>query len=67
MVRIAAEMVEIRMTGNALEFKKIAYKASRRNFGFWILGRKSFSTVAEVTLNQNVPGARVLKRFIDNV
>jgi len=37
-------MVEIQVTGNPLEFEKIAYNASWRNFIFAILGRKSFST-----------------------
>jgi hypothetical protein len=41
---IAAEIIEIWVTRNALEFETIAHNASWRNVVFAISGRESFST-----------------------
>jgi len=37
-------MLKIRVTENALDFEKIAYNSSWRNFVFVIFWRKTFST-----------------------
>jgi len=41
-------MIKIRVTGNALEFQKIAYNASGHNFVFCDFGAKEFLTATPV-------------------